>query len=172
MSVKLMSKTPLLALLYIVATSLPRPLNAQELDTSSIEFFEAKVRPLLIAHCYECHSAEAATAENLQGGLRLDNRAGVHQGGDSGAIIVAGKPDESALIKSVRYADKGLQMPPKEPLSADQVAVLEKWVTMGAPDPREGSAPVAAAKRGIFRVRMSSASCTIRATISAARGMS
>ncbi|MDX1929603.1 MAG: PSD1 and planctomycete cytochrome C domain-containing protein [Pirellulaceae bacterium] len=124
-------------------------LKADEIDASSLEFFESKVRPLLIAHCYECHSEDAAKAENLQGGLRLDNRAGVQQGGESGPIVVPGKPEDSVLIKSVRYADKTLQMPPKEPLSADQVAILEKWVAMGTPDPRDGSAEIASMKRGI-----------------------
>ena len=144
-----MLKTSLSALLCTVAICLSKPMVAQELDPSAIEFFEAKVRPLLVAHCYECHSEEATKADNLQGGLRLDNRAGVRQGGAAGPIIVPGKPNESMLIRSIRYADKALQMPPKKPLSADQVAVLEKWVTLGAPDPREGDATVTSAKRGI-----------------------
>ncbi len=122
---------------------------AQELDAGSVEYFEAKVRPLLVAHCYECHSEEAVKADNLQGGLRLDNRAGVQQGGESGPVIVAGKPEESALIRSVRYSDKTLQMPPSAPLSTEQVAILEKWVSLGAPDPREGSAHVPPSKAGI-----------------------
>jgi len=144
-----MLKTPLSALLCTIAICLSRPMHAGDLDAGTVEFFEAKVRPLLVAHCYECHSEEASKLENLQGGLRLDNRAGVQQGGESGPIVVPGKPNESVLINSIRYADKALQMPPKEPLSAEQVAVLEKWVTLGAPDPREGSATVTSAKRGI-----------------------
>ncbi len=133
----------------LITVCYTRPVMADELDAPGIEFFEAKVRPLLVTHCYECHSEDAAKAENLQGGLRLDNRAGVQQGGESGPVIVPGKPDESVLIKSVRYSDKALQMPPEQPLSAEQVAILEKWVAMGAPDPREGSAAVASVKRGI-----------------------
>ncbi len=144
-----MLKKPLSALICTIAICLSWPINAEDLDAGAVDFFESKVRPLLVAHCYECHSEEASKAENLQGGLRLDNRAGVQQGGESGPIVVPGKPNESVLIRSIRYADKALQMPPKEPLSADQVAILEKWVTMGAPDPREGSATVATAKHGI-----------------------
>jgi Protein of unknown function (DUF1553)/Protein of unknown function (DUF1549)/Planctomycete cytochrome C len=116
--------------------------TADQLDASSVEFFEAKVRPLLVTHCYECHSEDAAKAEKLQGGLLLDHRQGVLHGGESGPVIVPGKPDESVLIKSVRYSDKVLQMPPQAPLSAEQVAVLEQWIAMGAPDPREGTAIV------------------------------
>ncbi len=149
MNVHTMLKTPLQTFICLMTICLTSPLNAEELDAGSVDFFEAKVRPLLVAHCYECHSDDAAKAENLQGGLRLDNRAGVQQGGESGPVIVPGKPDESVLIKSVRYTEKAIQMPPKEPLSAEQVAILEKWVAMGAPDPREGSAAVASVKRGI-----------------------
>ena len=126
----------------LVACGFASPLIADDLDASSIEFFEANVRPLLVSHCYECHSEEAAKVEKLKGGLRLDTRAGVHAGGDSGPVIEPGKPDDSPLIKSVRYTDENLQMPPRERLSAEQVAVLEKWIVMGAPDPREGTASV------------------------------
>ncbi len=149
MNVKLMLKALLIFGMSTIAVCLSRPVNAEELDASKVEFFEAKVRPLLAAYCYECHSQEAAHADKLQGGLRLDNRAGVQQGGESGPIVVPGKPNESALISSVRYADKALQMPPKEPLSAEQVAILEKWVSMGAPDPREGTVTATPAKPGI-----------------------
>ncbi len=149
MNANTMLKAPLHTFICLITVCLANPLNAEELDASSLEFFEAKVRPLLVVHCYECHSEDAAKAENLQGGLRLDNRAGVLQGGESGPVIVPGKPDESVLIKSVRYSDKALQMPPKERLAAEQVAILEKWVSMGAPDPREGSAALASVKHGI-----------------------
>ena len=149
MNANTMLKTPLQTIICLITICLASPLTAEELDASSLEFFEAKVRPLLVVHCYECHSEDAAKAENLQGGLRLDNRAGVLQGGESGPVIVPGKPDESVLIKSVRYSDKALQMPPKERLAAEQVAILEKWVSMGAPDPREGSAALASVKHGI-----------------------
>lgn len=116
-----------------------RQLSADEPDAAALEFFEAKVRPLLVAHCYQCHSEDAEKAQNLEGGLRLDIRQGIRTGGQSGPAIVPGKPNESLLIHSVRYTNKALQMPPDNPLSADQVAVLETWVTMGAPDPRAGT---------------------------------
>jgi hypothetical protein len=137
----MLSKT-FVPVICLVACCFASPLFADELDASSIEFFESKVRPLLVSHCYECHSEEAAKAEKLKGGLRLDTRAGVHAGGDSGPVIEPGKPDDSPLIKSIRYTDENLQMPPRERLSAEQVAVLEKWIVMGAPDPREGTASV------------------------------
>jgi len=124
----------------LLAIGCVNTLRAGELDVGKIEFFEAKVRPLLISHCYECHSQEAANAGKLKGALRLDTRSGVEEGGESGAVIRPGSPEESPLIKSVRYTDENLRMPPKERLSAEQVAILETWVAMGAPDPRDRTA--------------------------------
>lgn len=100
-----------------------------------LAFFEAKVRPLLVKHCYECHSADAA---KVKGGLLLDSKEGWMAGGDSGEALELGKPDESLLVESVRYKNQDLQMPPKYQLSEAEIAVLEDWVEMGAPDPRTG----------------------------------
>ncbi len=97
-----------------------------------VAFFEAKVRPLLIARCYECHSAE----KEIKGELALDAKAGWQRGGEHGAALVPGKPDDSLLIKAVSYGDPDLQMPPKKRLTAGEVEILRAWVDMGAPDPR------------------------------------
>jgi len=124
------------ALLSIFAvlcvTLLCRP-QVRAADETGTEFFEKRIRPLLVDRCYQCHSANA---KKLKGGLRLDTREGWNTGGDNGAAIVPGKPEESLLIKSVRRVDKDLSMPPKEALSDTEVADLEAWVKMGAPDPR------------------------------------
>jgi len=103
--------------------------------TEDIAFFESKVRPLLITHCYECHSAD----EESKGGLVLDSREGWMVGGDSGPAIVPGDPAESLLIRSIRYEDPHLEMPPKTRLPGEVIEVLTKWVAMGAPDPRDGN---------------------------------
>jgi len=97
-----------------------------------IEFFENKIRPVLTQHCYSCHSAEAT---KLKGGLRLDSRASLLKGGDTGPAIVPGQPDASLLIKAVRYKDEDTAMPPKKPLPEALVADLEAWVRMGSPWP-------------------------------------
>jgi len=102
--------------------------------TEDLAFFESKVRPLLITHCYECHSAGEAS----KGGLLLDSREGWMVGGDSGPAIIPGEPDESLLIRSIRYDDPHLEMPPKTRLSGDLIEILTKWVALGAPDPRGG----------------------------------
>jgi cytochrome c553 len=101
------------------------------------EFFETHIRPLLVDHCYQCHSAEA---EKFKGGLRLDSREAILKGGDSGAAIVPGKPEESLLITAVRYADRDLKMPPPKDeaprkLSDAAIANLAQWVRLGAPMP-------------------------------------
>ena len=104
-------------------------------SAKEISFFEKEIRPLLAEHCYQCHSADA---KKLKGGLLLDSATGWQRGGDTGEAILPGDPDKSPLIHAVRYADRDLQMPPKYKLDDDAIAALEKWVAMGAPDPREG----------------------------------
>ncbi len=101
---------------------------------AQIDFFEKSIRPLLVQHCYECHSAA-----ETNGGLLLDSRDGWQKGGDSGAVIVAGDPDKSLLIEAIRYQNRDMQMPPQNPLSRQQIQKFEKWVAMGAPDPREAT---------------------------------
>lgn len=113
-------------------------------DPAQIDFFEQRIRPVLVNKCYKCHSAES---EKVKGGLWLDTRAGVLAGGDNGAIVVLGDPKKSSLIKSLRWVDKDTQMPPKEQLPADVVADFEKWIQMGVPDPREGDGKTAKAAR-------------------------
>src|SRR5258705_3375220 len=101
------------------------------------EFFEKHVRPIFAQRCYECHSS----GKKVKGGLSLDTRDGLFKGGELGAVVVSGKPNESLLIKAVRYADEDLQMPPKHRLDAKEVALLEKWVALGAPYPKASAAP-------------------------------
>ncbi len=99
--------------------------------TEDFTFFEAKVRPLLAQRCIECHGEK-----KQKGDLRLDSKIGWQKGGESGAALVPGKPEQSLLIKAVSYVDKDLQMPPKKQLAPEEVAVLKEWVKNGASDPR------------------------------------
>ena len=104
-----------------------------------LDFFESKIRPVLVEHCYSCHSEKS---EKIRGGLRLDTREDLLRGGTSGAVIVPGDPDASLFIKAIRYKDEELQMPPKDKkLSDEQIANFEAWVKMGAPDPRASAGP-------------------------------
>jgi cytochrome c553 len=96
-----------------------------------IDFFEKKIRPVLLRNCYECHSGDVKKAK---GGLLLDTRLGLRKGGESGPAIVPGQPDDSLLIEAVRY--DGLEMPPSGKLPDEVIDDLVKWIEMGAPDPR------------------------------------
>ncbi len=102
-----------------------------------IEFFESKVRPLLVAHCYDCHSTDA---KELKAALYVDSREGILKGGESGPSIVVGNPKESELIAAVRY--ETVEMPPNKKLSDAQIGTLAKWVEMGAPWPTVTSTSV------------------------------
>jgi hypothetical protein len=103
----------------------------------AVEFFESRVRPLLVDKCQSCHGEKKHF-----GGLRLDSRAAVLKGGDTGPAATPGKPDDSLLVRAVRRSGE-LKMPPKEPLADDQVAILTQWVGMGLPWPE------AAPKKGV-----------------------
>jgi hypothetical protein len=102
---------------------------------ADITFFETKIRPVLVEKCYSCHSSDA---DELQAGLHLDSRGGVLKGGDSGPAIVPGDPGDSLLIQAIRY--EGYEMPPDGKLPPAVIADFERWVKLGAPDPRDGSA--------------------------------
>src|SRR5207248_517686 len=92
------------------------------------EFFETQVRPLFARQCQACHSSPTAP----MGGLRLDSREALLKGGTRGPAIVPGKPAESLLLRAVRQ-DETLRMPPSGKLKDAEIAVLAKWIEMGAP---------------------------------------
>ncbi|MCB9938368.1 MAG: PSD1 domain-containing protein [Planctomycetaceae bacterium] len=106
---------------------------APEFDAAAIEFFEKEVRPVLATRCYECHSADS---EEPSGALRLDSRHAAIIGGDTGPAVVPNKPEESLLIDAINYGEV-YEMPPKSKMPANEIAVLTKWVSMGAPWPKE-----------------------------------
>jgi hypothetical protein len=111
-------------------TAASAPPNAQE-----VEFFETKVRPLLAEHCFSCHGPD-----KQKSGLRLDSAQGLKLGGDTGPVVVPGKPAESLLVQAIRYAGE-LKMPPKGKLPADAIGTLEEWIRRGAVFPDATSAP-------------------------------
>jgi mono/diheme cytochrome c family protein len=108
-------------------------------DAAGIDFFEKKVRPVLVESCASCHSS---SAKKIKGGLLLDTPEGILKGGDTGPSIVPGKPEASLLIKALRWQDPELQMPPKKRLPEAAIADLVRWVAMGAPHPAAMAAPV------------------------------
>lgn len=99
-----------------------------------LEFFEQKIRPVLVEQCYSCHSEDA---KKLRGDLLLDSREGIARGGASGPVLNREKPKESLLLQSIRHDEDVAAMPPKgAKLSAEVIADFERWVQLGAPDPR------------------------------------
>jgi len=96
-------------------------------EPADVEFFEKSVRPILVARCFECHSAS-----EQNGGLRLDSGAALEKGGESGAVVRQGDPNASLLIEAIRYKNQDLQMPPQNRLPESEVAILERWVREGA----------------------------------------
>lgn len=114
-------------------------------DLAKTEFFEEKIRPVLAQNCYECHSAKA---KKLKAGLFLDRKAGWEKGGESGPALMPGKPDESLLLSAIRYKDNDLRMPPEKKLPKEVVADFEKWIAMGAPDPRDAPMEAVAESSG------------------------
>ncbi len=104
------------------------PARGDEPSAAQLKFFEEQVRPLLVEHCQRCHGDQ-----KQKGHLRLDSLASILKGGDGGPAVEPGKPDESLLVEAINY--DGLEMPPTGKLDDAQVAVLTRWVAMGAPWP-------------------------------------
>ena len=137
-NVKLIALTTLPAALL----AMPGVAGTSRADEAE-EFFEKRIRPVLVEHCHQCHSADA---EKIKGGLRLDSRAAILKGGDTGAAVAPGEPEKSLLITAVSYADKDLKMPPPKngvdrKLSSAQIADLAEWVRMGARVPENAQRP-------------------------------
>ena len=121
-----------LATIAMALTAFPVAANDAVPSTApspaALDYFEKKVRPLLVENCYNCHSADNKAA----GGLRVDDRNGLLQGGGRGAAVVPGDPERSVLLKAVSHADPKLKMPPEFKLADEQIEVLTKWIQDGA----------------------------------------
>jgi hypothetical protein len=104
--------------------------TAAEPAVADLEFFEKRIRPLLVKHCHECHGGK-----DVEAGLRLDSSQGWLRGGDNGPAIVPGKPDESLLIQAIRYGGD-YEMPPNGKLPDEAIKHFEQWVARGAPAPQ------------------------------------
>jgi hypothetical protein len=128
------------------AEAKPGPAALEPATPDGVAFFEKRICPVLVRECYACH---ATTAKKVKGGLMLDTRDGLRAGGNGGPAIVPGDPKRSRLIQAIKHAEDDLMMPPKKKLDAAVIADFEKWVSLGAPDPRDGTAPAPVAKGGV-----------------------
>ena len=120
----------LVLLAMLLAGCLSRTVCAA--DDAGLEYFEKKIRPLLVTHCYECHSADS---KKLGGELRLDDADSLRRGGETGAAINATQPEASLLLSAIRYDNDDLKMPPKGRMPEAAIAELTEWVRRGTPAP-------------------------------------
>ena len=117
---------------WILTALLLWPLAAVTADDPASRHFVDRVKPLLESRCISCHGPD-----KVKGGLRLDSRAAALKGGENGPALVPGKPSESLLLKAVMHTKPELEMPPKEKLTTNDIAVLERWISDGAPWPEK-----------------------------------
>jgi Protein of unknown function (DUF1553)/Protein of unknown function (DUF1549)/Planctomycete cytochrome C len=129
-------------ILILLSLLLARPVRASEpekaTDPRDVEFFETRIRPVLVESCYQCHSASAQANKKLRGGLLLDTRQGLRKGGDSGLALVPGKAKDSLLLQALRHTGD-VKMPPRGKLPDSVLADFEVWINRGAADPRTGA---------------------------------
>ena len=130
-----------------LATAEEQPPGDNPFSPADLEFFEAKIRPVLATHCQECHGARKQEAN-----LRLDSRAGLLAGGDSGPAARPGDPQHSLLIQAIHYSGD-VQMPPKGKLDQDSIAALSSWVQRGLPWPMETASPRPSGDVAKFMIR-------------------
>ncbi|WP_145026656.1 PSD1 and planctomycete cytochrome C domain-containing protein [Caulifigura coniformis] len=137
--------------LLLAAPAAAEDKSSPPIDPAGITFFETKIRPVLVQHCYSCHSQESGKAE---GELRVDSRDAIRKGGDRGPAVVPGDPASSWLLIAAAHKDDDLKMPPKaERLSDAALADLRKWIEMGAPDPRDAASASKLAKKEFWASR-------------------
>ncbi|MDF1815725.1 MAG: PSD1 and planctomycete cytochrome C domain-containing protein [Verrucomicrobiales bacterium] len=121
-------------------------------DPASEDFFENRIRPVLVKHCYDCHSVESGKSK---GGLRLDTRESTRSGGDTGAAVIPKNAEESLLLTAILHSDPDLEMPPKEPkLPENVIRDFEAWIEAGAFDPREAMASGAETDAAALQARL------------------
>jgi cytochrome c553 len=126
-----MRQSAIILLLFVL--SAPPTAHAAPPEAAGNDLFEKKIRPVLVKHCYKCHSADA---DEIKGNLRVDTKEGLLKGGDNGPAIVPEDVENSFLLRAIRYQEDDYQMPPDGKLPDAVIADFEKWVKMGAPDPR------------------------------------
>jgi hypothetical protein len=134
MSLSNLIPTPIAALL--AALLVQCAWSVQAADRSKVQFFETKIRPVLVQKCYSCHSTKA---DKIKGDYLLDTRDGIRKGGASKRdAVIPGDVVGSQLMEAIIYENEKLQMPPDSKLSDTVIADFEKWIAMGANDPRDG----------------------------------
>jgi len=143
-----MTRSRLPALLFLLACHITGVSFAADDDAarSAMKFFENEVRPILVKRCFDCHSQT-----KQKGGLRVDNIGYLKAGGDTGPALIPGHPEKSPMVEAIHYADEEFQMPPKNnggKMPDAEIAVLEKWIKLGAPWPQDAAEKVVVTEGG------------------------
>ena len=118
--------------------------NTEKPNAKGIALFEKQIKPVLVKHCYKCHSKNG---KKVEGGLELDSPAGMLRGGDSGPALVSHQVEKSLLMQAIRHEEDVSEMPPKKKLPDEVIAAFEEWIRLGAPDTRAGLGPTTKEKR-------------------------
>ena len=113
-------------------------------DSKAVALFDKQIKPVLVEHCYECHSK---SAEDIGGGVELDSSAGMIRGGDSGPVVIPHDVEKSVLIHMLRHEADVSPMPPDNKLGDEVISAFEAWIRLGAPDSREMAGPTAREER-------------------------
>lgn len=138
-----MNKFTIPSLMVLIAVlSIANQAQGEKLAQKDRAFFENKIRPVLVKHCYECHSVDS---KEVGGKLLLDSSNGLLKGGESGTALIPSQADKSLLISALKW-EGDLQMPPEKPLPQTVINDFEKWINDGAADPRDGSGKVISGK--------------------------
>ncbi|MDB4793313.1 PSD1 and planctomycete cytochrome C domain-containing protein, partial [bacterium] len=106
--------------------------TGQAEEMANVDFFEKRIRPMLVKHCYECHSEQE---KEQMGGLLLDRQSGWLKGGETTMAVIPGEPQSSLLMEAILYKNENLQMPPEGKLSDVEIKYFEDWIQRGAPGP-------------------------------------
>lgn len=122
-------QSAIVVLIFSLSWGMPPASQAEEVPADP-NFFEEKIRPLLVQHCQECHGPD-----HQESGLRLDTYEGMLTGGESGPAVVPGKTNMSLIVAALSYGDETLQMPPKGKLPKETIDLIRQWVEQGAPHP-------------------------------------
>jgi hypothetical protein len=140
-----MTRSRLAAFLFLLSCLITGVSFAADVDAArlSMKFFENEVRPILVKRCFDCHSKT-----KQKGGLRVDNIGYLKTGGDTGPALVPGHPEKSALVEAIHYANADFQMPPKNKLPDAEIAILEKWIKLGATWPEDSTTKVVMTEGG------------------------
>jgi hypothetical protein len=125
-------------LALLLGLSFPARSQDNAPEREALDFFEKRIRPVLVDKCYSCHSE---ASDKIKGNLVVDTREGLLKGGDTGPSILPGNPDKSLLMRAIRWADDDFKMPPKKRLPPDVIADFETWIRKGAVDPRVSNTP-------------------------------